>query len=97
MKIQKKYLAFLYFCACFYSATAQNKSTTNVEKWKADAIQNIQSGYPVYKNIALQIWNYAEVGYKEVKSSALLQKTLSDNGFNVKVGVAIIGRKKTGT
>ena len=42
----------------------------------------------MYKDIALQIWNYAEVGYKEVKSAALLQKTLSDNGFDVKAGVA---------
>src|SRR5580692_2592992 len=57
---------------------------------KATAITDIQSKYSDYKAIALQIWNYAEVGYKEVKSSALLQKTLSDNGFDVKPGVAEI-------
>lgn len=38
--------------------------------------------------MALQIWDYAEVGYKEVKSSALLQKTLKENGFTVEAGVA---------
>ncbi len=57
---------------------------------KATATNEIQSKYADYKSIALQIWNYAEVGYKEVKSSALLQRTLSDNGFNVKPGVAEI-------
>jgi aminobenzoyl-glutamate utilization protein B len=57
---------------------------------KARAITDIQSHYDDYKKIALQIWDYAEVGYKEVKSSALLQKTLSDNGFTVKAGVADI-------
>ena len=57
---------------------------------KSRAIQDIQSHYDDYKKIALQIWDYAEVGYKEVKSSALLQKTLTDNGFMVKAGVADI-------
>jgi aminobenzoyl-glutamate utilization protein B len=57
---------------------------------KTRAIAEIQSHYDQYKQIALQIWDYAEVGYKEVKSSALLQKTLIDNGFSVKAGVAEI-------
>jgi aminobenzoyl-glutamate utilization protein B len=55
---------------------------------KTQTMGNIQSHYAEYKSIALQIWDYAEVGYKEVKSSALLQKTLADNGFSVKAGVA---------
>ena len=58
--------------------------------FKSQAMGDIQRKYDDYKKIALQIWDYAEVGYKEVKSSALLQKTLSDNGFMVKAGVADI-------
>lgn len=57
---------------------------------KQQAVARIESGYGDYKKIALQIWDYAEVGYKEVKSSALLQKTLTDAGFSVKAGVADI-------
>jgi aminobenzoyl-glutamate utilization protein B len=57
---------------------------------KQQAADRLQSNYADYKKIALQIWDYAEVGYKEVKSSALLQKTLSDAGFTVKSGVAEI-------
>ena len=57
---------------------------------KAEALTDIQSHYEDYKKIALQIWDYAEVGYKEVKSSTLLQKTLTNAGFTVKAGVADI-------
>lgn len=57
---------------------------------KAAAAAGIQAHYDEYKRVALQIWGYAEVGYKEIKSSALLQKTLSDAGFTVKAGVADI-------
>jgi aminobenzoyl-glutamate utilization protein B len=37
---------------------------------------------------ALQIWDFAEVGYQETKSSALLQQQLRDAGFTVQAGVA---------
>ena len=55
---------------------------------KKEVAASIQSGYDNYKNIALSIWNYAELGYKENQSSALLQKTLNENGFSVEAGVA---------
>jgi len=38
--------------------------------------------------VAQSIWNWAEVGYQEVKSSALLQKELAAAGFKVEAGVA---------
>ena len=38
--------------------------------------------------IAKTIWNWAEVGYQETKSSALLQKELTNAGFKVEAGVA---------
>ena len=50
--------------------------------------KNIQSGYDAYKKIALNIWDYAEVGFKEAKSSVLLQNTLKANGFKIDAGVA---------
>lgn len=76
---------------CAQPATAQKKSKKSpAENLKEQAKTDIQALYNQYKDIALQIWNYAEVGYKEVKSSALLQKTLADNGFEVKAGVAEI-------
>jgi aminobenzoyl-glutamate utilization protein B len=44
--------------------------------------------YPRYKDIALTIWDYAEVGYKEVKSAALHQETLKKAGFQIENNVA---------
>jgi aminobenzoyl-glutamate utilization protein B len=46
--------------------------------------------YASYCQIAKQIWNYAELGYLESKSSALLQETLRKEGFKVESGVADI-------
>ncbi len=68
---------------------AQKKPTvTKDDQYKTQASAEIQLHYDQYKNMALQIWDYAEVGYKEVKSSALLQTTLRENGFTVESGVA---------
>jgi len=55
---------------------------------KQTALTDLQGQYNHYKNVELQIWNFAEVGYKEVKSSALLQQQLKDAGFTVDAGVA---------
>lgn len=41
-----------------------------------------------YSNIAQTIWEYAEMGYLEEKSVALLQKTLKDEDFTIKAGIA---------
>ena len=57
---------------------------------KTQALQDLQARYADYRQVALSIWGFAEVGYKETKSSALLQKTLKDNGFTVQAGVADI-------
>jgi len=43
---------------------------------------------PALSSDALAIWNLAEVGYKEEKSSALLQDRLRKAGFTVRAGVA---------
>ena len=63
-------------------------NSRSVDVLKIEAAKNIQSGYEKYKKIALNIWDYAEVGFKETKSSILLQNTLKDNGFKVEAGVA---------
>ena len=55
---------------------------------KAEAIQDLQAHYADYRQLAQRIWGFAEVGYQETQSSALLQKTLRDHGFAVQAGVA---------
>lgn len=71
-----------------FNCLAQSKSNKSIEALKNETSTTIQSGYDAYKKIALSIWDYAELGYKENKSSSLLQTTLKDNGFTVEAGVA---------
>lgn len=44
--------------------------------------------YEQTATLARTLWEYAEVGYQEQKSSALLQSTLAAEGFTVEAGVA---------
>ena len=44
----------------------------------------------VWSGVARQIWGFAEVGYQETRSSALLQEQLGSAGFRVEAGVADI-------
>ena len=58
-----------------------NKSETQV-------IQELDKKANDYFSIAKRIWDYAEVGYQEYKSSKLLQETLKQEGFHLEIGVA---------
>jgi len=84
--LKKKLFTSLLSLSVLLSFAQKNVST--VPGLKDEAIKDIDSRYEDYKKIALQIWNYAEVGYKEKKSSALLQQTLQANGFTIQSGVA---------
>ena len=90
----KELLKAVLLCSILFvmnESDAQNKlSTLALDRLKERAIADIESKYQQYKKTALQIWDYAEVGYKEVQSSALHQQTLKENGFAVAVGVAEI-------
>lgn len=85
MKNKKTSVILILACGLYIGQPVKAQAPN---EFKKQAIADLQQKYPEYKNIALQIWNYAEVGYKEYKSSALLQKTLKDNGFSVDAGVA---------
>jgi len=53
-----------------------------------DLINFVDARFDQNQHIALQIWDYAELGYLEEKSSALLKQTLADEGFSIESGVA---------
>ena len=55
-----------------------------------DIINWIDNNRSEYEQIAMKIWDFAEVGYQEVKSSSLVINTLSKAGFNITKGVADI-------
>ncbi len=60
---------------------------------KNDPLNNVSINYldksfSVYDKLQKTIWNNAELGFLETKSSALLQNHLKENGFTVQAGVA---------
>jgi aminobenzoyl-glutamate utilization protein B len=68
--------------------TKADPATQQVNANKEAALAALSSAYEADKKTALQIWEYAEVGYKEVKSAALHVQHLRDAGFTVETGVA---------
>ena len=54
----------------------------------AKVVEGIEAKRQMYADIALQIWRFAETGYQELKSSALLAARLEEAGFTVQKGVA---------
>jgi len=75
----KKYL-ILFLVSLALSGFAQ--------KTKEDAIKSIDARSAEYASIAHKIWEFAEVGFQETKSSVLLQETLKKEGFTIQQGVA---------
>ncbi len=53
-------------------------------------LASIDAKGQAYADVALRIWSFAEVGYQEEQSSALLQAELQKAGFTVTAGVAEI-------
>jgi len=78
MKKSIIYATVLFFA--FQSTIAQKKVD--------DVIKKLDDQSEAYGAIAQNIWDLAEMGYQEEKSSALLQKTLADAGFSITTGVA---------
>jgi len=62
--------------------------TAIAQKGSESLLKELEKNQEAYGVIAQQIWDYAEMGYLEEQSSALLQKTLSDEGFTIRKGVA---------
>ncbi|UWX53982.1 amidohydrolase [Maribacter litopenaei] len=78
--MQKSITMLLVLCTCVLSLSAQ--------KTKKDVLKSLDWKSESYGEISQEIWNLAEMGYQEEKSSALLQQTLEDAGFTIKKGVA---------
>jgi aminobenzoyl-glutamate utilization protein B len=51
-------------------------------------LASLDASYQRYAQVAKQIWDFAEVGYQETQSSALLQQQLREAGFEIQAGVA---------
>ncbi|MBF88910.1 MAG: amidohydrolase [Candidatus Marinimicrobia bacterium] len=81
MKIKPSLFSLLFFIMF---------SVINAKINKSDLIKSIEKKEEAYIEIAKTIWQLAEVGYQEYKSSELLQNTLKEEGFSIQSGVAKI-------
>src|SRR6185436_420358 len=55
---------------------------------RAALVRGIDAKREKYAGVAKEIWGFAEVGFQETRSSALLQQQLKAAGFQVTAGVA---------
>src|SRR5688500_18875102 len=77
---QRSVSAILVIAATAIPVAAQN--------WRAQVIQGLDDRAEQYGQLSRAIWEAAEVGYKETKSSALLRDQLKAAGFRVDEGIA---------
>ncbi|MCK6617260.1 MAG: amidohydrolase [Cyclobacteriaceae bacterium] len=84
----KKQILLLLVSLVSVYAWAQTIKSKDLPAVKRTAMARIDKQYDTYKQAALNIWKYSEVGYKEYKSTAQLQELLTKNGFTVEAGVA---------
>ena len=72
--------------------------TTGAHAADRDALLGfLDTQYDTTAGLARSLWEYAEVGYQETQSSALLQATLKQAGFTIETGVADIPTAFTAT
>jgi len=81
-------IVFIFFSTFLLSG--QKKGEGDNYKAKENALDYLSDSVIVkkYGTISDAIWNYAELGMQEFKSSALLIKTLEEAGFKVEKDVA---------
>ncbi|HLF64303.1 MAG TPA: amidohydrolase [Saprospiraceae bacterium] len=72
----------------FFAVLILAHATISAQDETQKCLSQLDKDSQKYADIALQIWQYAEVGYQEFKSSALLQEALREAGFKVTTGVA---------
>lgn len=81
----KKIFIILFFLICI-SCLGQAR-TRNDARLKSIGYEYIAANFDLYHQMQNRIYNYAETGYNEVKSSAELAEHLRLNGFSIEKGV----------
>ena len=72
--------------ACLLMACAATPAWPDAAE--SAALEEARNQAELTSELSSKLWEWAEVGYQEEKSSALLQQTLADEGFTVTPGVA---------
>jgi aminobenzoyl-glutamate utilization protein B len=94
--MKKVYPLFILFLAAQWSI-GQSSLPSSIANEKKAVIQSLEAKKQQYVDVATNIWNLAELGYKEGKSANLLQYMLKEEGFTIENGVAGIPTAFTAT
>ena len=94
--MKKVYPLFILFLVAQWSI-GQNGLPLSIANEKKTVIQSLEAKKQQYVDVATNIWNLAELGYKEGKSANLLQSMLKEEGFTIVTGVAGIPTAFTAT
>lgn len=77
-------LPSLCLAACF----AMIPACATADPASSEAMSRVEQRAGLTVDIASKLWDWAEVGYQETKSSGLLQDMLAAEGFEIEAGVA---------
>ena len=94
--MKKVYPLFILFLTAQWSI-GQSSLPSSIANEKKSVIQSLEAKKQQYVDVATNIWNLAELGYKEGKSANLLQSMLKEEGFTIETGVAGIPTAFTAT
>lgn len=94
--MKKVYPLFILFLTAQWSI-GQSSIPSSIANEKKVVIQSLEAKKQQYVDVATNIWNLAELGYKEGKSANLLQSMLKEEGFTIETGVAGIPTAFTAT
>ena len=94
--MKKVYPLFILFLVAQWSI-GQSSLPSSIANEKKAVIQSLEAKKQQYVDVASNIWNLAELGYKEGKSANLLQSMLKEEGFTIETGVAGIPTAFTAT
>lgn len=78
----------LAFAAWPFALAAEDTAPVSKAPTSAEVMSRIDARYDEIAGVARQIWEWAEVGYQEERSSKLLRDRLEAEGFSVERGVA---------
>lgn len=74
---------YLILSLCLLAGTL-----AHAQKTKQDIMKSIDARADQYASTAQKIWEFAEIGFQEKQSSALLQQMLKEAGFTIQDNVA---------
>ena len=86
----KNKISLILIMLLSFSMFAQKALDKSFTKDKKKVLKELDNKFDDYSKIAHEIWEFAELGYKESKSSNLLSSTLEEEGFSIEQGVAEI-------